>query len=505
MSSIKKLAGQTAVYGVSTIVGRLINFALVPLFSYIFGEPQDLGLNTEFFAYIAFLNVVFTYGMETALFNFLSNENDKNMVYSTALRTMLISTIALTVPFIILAQPFADVLRYPGHPEFVIWAIFIVATDTLMALPFAKLREENRAKRFAAIKMLHILVNVIVTVFFVGLCKFYYDKDVEQTGGPDSFFGSLYNPEIGIGYAFIANLTASTVCLILLLKDYRKISYGFDPKLLRRMLVYALPLLIVGLAGMINEVFDKILLKYLLPAGIGEAEVGIYGTCAKIALLMTIFWQAFRYAAEPFFFSRNKENTSREIYATVMTYFIVFCLAIFLGTTMNISWIQYMIGPEYRVGLAVVPILLLANMCLGIYFNLSIWFKLTGRTQFGMWLTLIGAGITLFLNFIWIPSTGYFGGYMGSAWATLICYALMMVMSYFIGQKYFPVPYNVAKAIGYCALGLGLYFAGHYTNTGSWSADLVFRNMIFVLFVIIVLLVEKPFKFIRSRQLGSRQ
>jgi len=499
MSSIKKLAGQTAVYGVSTIVGRLINFALVPLFSYIFGQPQDLGLNTEFYAYIAFLNVVFTYGMETALFNFLTNEKDKNMVYATALRTMLISTIALTIPFIILAQPFANLMRYPDHPEFVIWAIFIVATDALMALPFAKLREENRAKRFAAIKILYILVNVLVTFFFVGLCKFYYEKD------PTSVFGSMYSPKVGIGYAFVANLTASSVCLLLLLKDYAKISYGFDRRLLKRMLVYALPLLIVGLAGMINEVLDKPLLKYLLPPGIGEEKVGIYGTCYKIAILMTIFWQAFRYAAEPFFFSRNKEDTSREIYATVMTYFIVFCLAIFLGTTMNLSWIQYMIGPEYRTGLAVVPILLLANMCLGIYFNLSIWFKLTGRTSFGMWLTIIGAIITLVLNFLWIPSTGYFGGYMGSAWATLICYALMMVMSYFIGQKYFPVPYNVTKALGYTALGLGLYFAGHYTDTGNWAADLVFRNLIFVLFVIIVLLVEKPFKFIKSRQLGSKQ
>lgn len=498
MSAIKKLAGQTAVYGVSTIVGRLINFALVPLFSYIFGKPQDLGLNTEFYAYIAFLNVVFTYGMETALFNFLSKENDKNLVYSTALRTMLISTIALTVPFIILAQPFANLMRYPDHPEFVVWAIFIVATDTLMALPFAKLREENKAKRFAAIKMLYILVNVLVTVFFVGFCKMMYEKH------PGSLFGSFYNPDVGIGYAFVANLTASTVCLLLLLHDYRKISYGFDRALLKRMLVYALPLLIVGLAGMINEVFDKILLKYLLPAGVGEAQVGIYGTCTKIAILMTIFWQAFRYAAEPFFFSRNKEESSREIYATVMTYFIVFCLAIFLGTTMNLSWIQYMIGPEYRSGLPVVPVLLIANMCLGIYFNLSIWFKLTGRTQFGMWLTLLGAIVTLLLNFVWIPSGGYFGGYMGSAWATLICYALMMVMSYFTGQKYFPVPYNVPKALSYFAVGIGLYFAGHYTDTGNWVGDLVFRNMIFVLFVIIVLLVEKPFKFIRSKQLGRK-
>lgn len=496
MSSIKKLAGQTAVYGASTIVGRLINFLLVPLFSYIFGEPQDLGLNTEFYAYIAFLNVVFTYGMETALFNFLAKEPDKQLVYSTALRTMLVSTIILVLPFLVLAPQLAAWMRYDDHPEFVIWAICIVATDTLMALPFAKLREENRARRFAVIKLIYILVNVVVTLFFVGLCKMSYEKD------PGSFFGQLYNPDIGIGYAFVANLTASSVCLLMLWKDYLRISYGFDKALLKRMLVYALPLLIVGLAGMVNEVLDKILLKYLLPAGIGETQVGIYGTCYKIAILMTIFWQAFRYAAEPFFFSRSKEENSRDIYATVMTLFVVFCLAIFLGTTMNLSWIQYMIGENYRSGLKVVPILLIANMCLGIYFNLSIWYKLTGRTQFGMWLTIAGATVTLVLNFLWIPSDGYFGGYMGSAWATLICYALMMVLSYFIGQKYFPVPYKVTRIMGYTTLALGLYFIGYFTNTGSATGDLVFRNLLFGLFVIIVLLVEKPFN---SRQAGSRQ
>lgn len=495
MSAIRKLAGQTAIYGVSTIVGRAINFLLVPLFSYIFGEPQDLGLNTEFYAYIAFLNVVFTYGMETALFNFLAGEQDKKMVYSTALRTMLVTTVILVLPFIFGAQWIASLIRYPDHPEFVVWAICIVATDALMALPFAKLREENRAKRFAAIKLLYIFVNVVVTLFFVGLCKHQYDHN------PESFFGSLYNPSIGIGYAFVANLAASSVCLLLLWKDYVKISYGFDKALLKRMLVYALPLLVVGLAGMINEVFDKILLKYLLPPGFAETQVGIYGTCYKIAILMTIFAQAFRYAAEPFFFAKQKEDNSRDTYATVMNLFIVFCLVIFLGTMMNISWIQYMIGPEYRSGLKVAPILLLANMCLGIYFNLSIWYKLTSRTHIGMWLTLIGAAVTLLLNFIWIPSTGYFAGYMGSAWATFICYTLMMILSYFLGQKFFPVPYNIGRALGYTALAVGLFFAGHYTNTGSAVADLVFRNLIFVLFVIIVLLIEKPFQFMkRNRQ-----
>lgn len=495
MSAIRKLAGQTAVYGASTIIGRLINFLLVPLFSYIFGEPQDLGLNTEFYAYIAFLNVVFTYGMETALFNFLSSEPDKNIVYSTALRTILVSTCVLVLPFLFLADRFAELMRYPEHPEFVVWAICIVATDALMALPFAKLREENRAKRFAALKLLYILVNVVVTLFFVGLCKYSFEKN------PASFFAQFYKPSIGIGYAFVANLIASTVVLLLLWKEYLKISYGFDKQLLKRMLIYALPLLIVGLAGMVNEVLDKILLKYLLPPGTGETQVGIYGTCYKIAILMTIFWQAFRYAAEPFFFSRQKEENSKQIYATVMTLFVVFCLAIFLGTTMNLSWIQYMIGENYRSGLKVVPILLLANMWLGIYFNLSIWYKLTGRTQFGMWLTIVGAAVTLILNFAWIPSDGYFGGYMGSAWATFICYGLMMVLSYFIGQKYFPVPYQVGRISGYTTLAIALYFAGYYTSTGSVTGDLVFRNLIFVLFVIIVLLVEKPFA---GRQLDRK-
>lgn len=492
MSAIRKLAGQTAVYGVSTIFGRLLNFALVPFFSYIFDSPEVLGLNTEFYAYIAFLNIVFTFGMETALFNFLAKESNKPLVYSTSLRTMLFSTALLTIPFVLLMHPLAELMRYPDHPEFILWAIFIVAADALMAIPFAKLREENRAKKFAAIKMLNILVNLLVSFFFIGWSKYEFDHH------PDSLLASFYNPEIGIGYAFIANLAANLVCLALLSKEYLKISWGFDAALLKRMLRYALPLLVVGLAGMVNETLDRILLKYLLPAGVAEEQIGIYGTCYKIAILMTIFWQAFRYAAEPFFFSRQKEENSKEMYSTVMTYFVVFCLIIFLGTTMNLQWIQYMIGENYRSGIAVVPILLFANMCLGIYFNLSIWYKLTGRTQFGMWLTLVGAAITLFLNFVWIPSTGYFAGYMGSAWATLICYTLMMLLSYFIGQKYFPVPYRAAKIAGYIGLTLVLYFAGKYTDTGSFAADLVFRNLLFVLFVIIVLLIEKPFRFIRK-------
>lgn len=498
MSAIRKLAGQTAVYGVSTIFGRLLNFALVPFFSYIFDTPNVLGLNTEFYSYITFLNVVFTFGMETALFNFLSSESNKELVYSTALRTLLFSTLLLSLPFIIFAPTLAGLMRYPESPEFVIWAILIVASDALMALPFAKLREENKAGTFAKLKLLNIFVNLVVSFFFIGYCKYAHDNN------PDSFFASLYNPEIGIGYAFIANLAANLVCLAFVAGDYRRMKAGFDPALLKKMLRYALPLLVVGLAGMVNETLDRILLKYLLPAGIAEEQVGIYGTCYKIAILMTIFWQAFRYAAEPFFFSKQKEKNSAEIYSAVMTYFVIFCLLIFLGTTMNLSWIQYMIGENYREGLGVVPILLFANLCLGVYFNLSIWYKLTGKTQYGMWITLAGAALTIGLNFLWIPSDGYFASYMGSAWATLICYTSMMIISYFIGQKHYPVPYQVQRITGYIFTALILFFIGWFTDTGSAAADLVFRNLLFLLFAAIVMITEKPFRTLMKRNTVSK-
>jgi O-antigen/teichoic acid export membrane protein len=493
LNSLKRLAGQTAVYGFSTIFGRLLNYALVPFYTYIFGEPADFGLNTEFYAYISFLNILFTYGMETALFSFSTSEPDKNLVYSTALRSIAVSTVVLSIPVFLLANSIAEMLRYPGHGDFVIWAILIVATDALAAIPFAKLREENKAKRFAKLKMLNIGVNVLLNFFFIGWCKWAYEHQ------PGSFPASLYDPQIGIGYAFLAQLVANVVTLVLLTPEFLRIRYGFDNALWKRMLDYALPLLIVGFAGMTNETMDRILLKYLLPAGIGETQVGIYGACYKISILMTLFIQAFRYAAEPFFFSQRKESNAPELYAKVMNYFVVFCLLIFLGTTLNISWIQYMVGENYRAGLPVVPILLLANLFLGVYFNRSIWYKLTGRTRFGMWITLVGAAITLTLNILWIPSASeYFGGFMGSAWATLICYGVMMVISYFTGQRHYYVPYDVPRLLGYTAFAIVLYFAGAFIDTGSTAFDLILRNAIVLLYAGTVLVIEKPLQALKK-------
>lgn len=493
---LKRLAGQTAVYGMSTILGRLLNYALVPFYTYIFGKPSDFGLNTEFYAYISFLNILFTYGMETALFNFSSTEINKNLVYSTALRSLLASTVLLILPVLLLAGPAADMMRYPGHADFVIWAILIVATDAIAAIPFAKLREENKAKRFAMIKLANIFTNLIINFFFIGLCKYAYEHPANTSL---STFGSWYNPAIGIGYAFIANLVANLVSLVLLSPQLARVRAGFDYALWKRMMRYALPLLVVGFAGMTNETFDRILLKYMLPAGIGETQVGIYGACYKISILMTIFIQAFRYAAEPFFFSKRKEEGAPELYAKVMNYFVVFCLLIFLGTTLNLSWIQYFVGEEYRKGLGVVPILLLANLFLGMYFNLSIWYKLTGRTRFGMWLTLFGAAITLALNFLWIPSQSkFFGGYMGSAWATLICYAAMMILSYIFGQKYYYVRYDLLRIGGYLVLALGLFFAGTLVDFPQGWQNLLVKNLLLLIFVIAIVIIEKPQKLLKK-------
>ncbi|HLG04183.1 MAG TPA: oligosaccharide flippase family protein [Bacteroidia bacterium] len=490
MTQLRQLAGQTAIYGTSTIFGRLLNYALVPFYTYIFGNPADFGLNTEFYAYISFLNILFAYGMETALFNFSSSEQNKELVYSTSLRSLLVSSILLSLPVVFFAGQIAETLRYPGHADFVRWAILIVATDALTAIPFARLREQNKARRFATIKLLNIIINLAINFFFIGWCKWEYENN---TG---SALAELYDPSIGIGYAFIANLAANVFTLMLLSPELTKIRYGFDAALWKRMMRYSLPLLVVGFAGMTNETLDRILIKYLLPPGIGEEQLGIYGACYKISILMTIFIQAFRYAAEPFFFSRREEEGAPALYGKIMKYFVVFCLLIFIGTSLNLSWIQLLVGEEYRSGIAVVPILLLANLFLGMYFNLSIWYKLTGRTRFGMWLTLVGAAITLVLNFRWIPSAHpVFGGYMGSAWATLICYGTMMILSYIIGQRYYRVKYDVPRILGYIALAVLLFLAGKFIAvTGKYWLDLLLNNLLVFAYFLIVVLAEKPFR-----------
>jgi len=483
LNPLKKLAGQTAVYGLPTIVGRLLNYFLTPLYTYIY-STSDYGIVTSLYAYVSFLLVFLTYGMETALFRFSQTENDKEKVYSTSLLS-LFSTSVLFIGFVSLyASPIANAIKLNGHSEYIVWFAFILGVDAISAIPFAKLREQNKAKRFALIKSINIATNIFLNVFFIWFCA-------KTHNNPNSIFYSLiekiYNPEIGIGYIFISNLAASGLTLLLLLPDMLRVHFSLENSLWKKMMIYALPLLVAGLAGMVNETIDRILLTYLLPEKEALSQTGIYGACYKVSIIMTIFIQTFRFAAEPFFFSHAKEKDAKKVYADIMKYFVIICSIIFLGTMMNISWIQYFVGEPFRAGIDVVPILLLANLCLGIFINQSIWYKLTGQTRYGAYLTIMGAIITLVLNFYWIPRIGY----MGSAWATLICYAAMMIVSYIAGNKHYPVNYDLKRILGYLALSLVLYLLSLQIKLGSIPLGLILNNLLLIFFIGIVFVFER--------------
>jgi len=470
---LKKLASQTVIYGLGSILPRVITFLYSFVLTYIFQQPAELSANTEFYAYMSFVNIIFTYGMETAFFHFSNKTENKSIVYSTALISIFASSIGLSLLFISLSGSIANFINDPKHSNFVIWCVLIVATDALMAIPFSRLRLNNQSKRFAGLKILNVTIFILISIFYFNICK------PASINEPESFFGSCYNPEIGVGYTFLAGLLANIICLLFLAKEF-KIDYVFDKDLWKKMLTYSWPLLILGFAGMINETFDRFILKFLLPEDIAPTQLGIYGACYRIAMLMTIFTTAFKYAAEPFFFNHAKKEDSKKLNAIVMKYYVLFCLFIFLGTMMNLPWLKYVVSEKFRDGLVVVPILLLANLCVGIYWNLSIWFKLTGQTKFGAIITILGAIITLVINFIGIPKIGY----LACAWATLVSYSVMMVASYLLGQKYYPVKYNLRSIFVFAFFSFGFYLISTlYADMENTILKLIFNNILLALFV----------------------
>lgn len=489
MSHIKQLAGQTAIYGLSSIIGRVIGYLLIPLYTRVF-IPSEYGISNELYAYSSLLLVIITYGMETAFFRFSETEKDRGRVFSTALISLLASTALFVLIALVFARPVAGVIRYSNHIEYIIWIALIVSFDALAAIPFAHLRQMNKAKRFAVIKLLNIFFNIGLNLFFLLLCPFLLRKGL-FTG----FINLVYSKEIGVGYIFISNLFASALTIVLLLPEYLGIKYTFDRELWKRMIRYALPLLVVGFAGIINETMDRIFLKFLLPEKISMAQVGIYGACYKISLIMTIFIQAFRFAADPFFFAKAKERDAKIIYADVMKYFVIICTFIFLVVMLYIDIIKYFVGEKYYAGLPIVPILLVANMCLGIYYNLSIWYKLTDKTTFGAYISIFGAIITIILNVLWIPLIGY----MGSAWATLICYASMMVISFIYGQKNYHVNYDMKKIIGYISLSLALFFISKYIHFDNNIIQYIFNSLLLLVFVTVIYFFEKK-EFVKNKK-----
>lgn len=466
---LKKLASQTAIYGLPTIVGRLLNYFLTPLYTYLF-TTSEFGDVTSAYAYVSFLLVLLTYGMETSLFRFSQTETEKENVYATALVSLFVTSAVFIVVTSFFAHPIAETLKFSGHPEYVIWFAIILGCDALAAIPFARLRLQNKAKRFAWIRSLNIGINIGLNLFFIVFCKSVYEAP-ESAFKP--FVEMIYNPAIGIGYIFISNLFASVITLFLLSPEMISVKWKVDARIWKQMMRYGIPLLIAGLAGMANETLDRVLIPHLLPEEIAKSQNGIYGACYKVAIIMTIFIQAFRFAAEPFFFNHSKEVDSKITNALIMKYFVIICSVIFLGTMMNMEWIQYFVGEKFREGLGVVPILLLANLFLGIFINQSIWYKLTGKTGYGAMLTIFGATITIALNVLWIPKYGY----MGSAWATLICYTSMMVVSYFLGNKHYPVDYDLKRILGYLGISLTLYFISVFIKTDSTSINLFLNNI----------------------------
>lgn len=495
MADIKRLAQQTAIYGIPSILGRILGYLLVPLYTRVF-LPEAYGVVNVFYSFVAFLKIILTYGMETAFFRFNEHEEDKEKVYSTGMISLLVSSVIFLLFVSLFSGPIARWIDYPDHQNYVLWFAWILALDAIAAIPFAKLRAQNKAKLFAAINMANICINIGLNLFFIILCPVILAHD--NDGALARAIHLVYRSDWGIEYIFISNLVASIVTLLLLLPQMITIRWKMDPELWKRMFFYAFPLLFAGMAGIINETFDRIMLRYLLPgsATMATYQVGIYAACYKISILMTIFIQAYRYAAEPFFFSKSRDQDARVVYARIMDYFIIIVSLIYLVTMVYLDdfIMPILVGKDYWEGKIVIPVLMLANLFLGVYYNLSIWYKLTGKTSWGAWLSVIGAVITLVLNFWWIPRSAdhVIHGYYGSAWATLICYGSMMVLSYLIGQKHFPVKYNLAKFFGYLGLSLVLYFISTLIHFQSLILSFTFHSALLLVFCGVVFLAEKP-------------
>lgn len=490
MSGIKKLAGQTAIYGISTVAGRFLNVFLTFWLTYVYG-PDKFAIFTLAYAYVTFLNVIFTYGMETSYFRFVQNPAYKNDVYSTGMLSVLLTTLVFSGAMMFYAPQIAYIWRVPDHAEYVTWFAWIIGLDTLSALPFARLRQQGKPIKYALIKLANIILYVFFTYFFIKICPALLQKD------PNSFLILIYNPAIDIGYTFIANLIASAATLLLLFRELLSIRLRFNFSLWKEMLAYSWPLLIVGLGGMVNEVLNRILLDYRLPYSFEEnkVQVGIFSANLKVAALVNIFIQVFRIGAEPFFFNESGKKDARKTYARVMKLFVVVSCIIFLVVSLfaDTIWGRYLVGvennPQYAEGIGTIPVMALAYVCLGIYYNLTVWYKLTDKTIYGAYITLAGVVITVVLNYLTIPYLGYWG----SAWATLICYAFMMGISYKQGQKHYRIPYAKKKLLAYLIISIILYFIyfGVSRLTGSLYVLIPTATALLSLFVLFVGQVER--------------
>lgn len=494
MNVLKKLAGETALYGLSSIVARVLNYFLVPLHTGIFAQ-DEYGVYTLFYSYVAFLNILYTYGLETTYFRFASKADSPEKtqhVYQTILSSILLSTLLFSILFFSFSGEIAQALGYPNEQHLITWLLAVVAIDAILAIPYARLRQEQKAKQFAFTKIVNIGLNVFLNVFFLIFCRNIYQGDWLPSWKP--WIDTFYDPHLGIGYIILANLIANAFVFILLFRSFLDFRFRFRWAEYKPMLIYAIPLLFTGFAGMINSTLGNILLEQYLPKGFYPGlssidAVGIYGACFKLSVFMTLAIQAFKYAVEPFFFSRASDREAPALFAHIMRYFIIVGVILWIGVSLNLDILKriFLRDPAYWEGIGVVPILLLGQLFLGIYFNLSVWFKLTDRTYFGLYIASGGASLTILGNIFLIPILGY----TGSALTVLISYLGMAITSYFIGQKYFPVPYQMASALKHIVLGGLIIIVSFYLSPSNLWLYFLLNSSLILAYLVYLFITEK--------------
>lgn len=481
MAGVKSLAKDTAIYGVSSIVGRFLNWCLVPLYTRLF--PEDMyGVVTYVYSIVALALIILTYGMETGFFRFANHERYSNPdeVYSTSLTSLGFTSTLFFALVLLFLEPVSRAMECGGHESYVWMMALAVAIDAYSCIPFAYLRYKKRPVRFAMLKLVNIGLNIVLNIFFLLICPWL----MRVAPGWVEWF---YVADLGIGYIFLSNLIASAVTLLMLLPDIVRIPLKFNGRLLREMLAYSFPLLVLGIAGIMNQTLDKILYPVLATSD-AMAGLGIYGANYKIAIVMVMFIQAFRFAYEPFIFARDtaKGGNKDKAYSDAMTGFVIFGLFIFLGVMFFLPVLKYFISPAYFEGLKVVPVVMMAELFFGIFFNLSLWYKITDRTIWGTWFSLMGLVVTLALNIAFVPAYGY----MACAWAAFCCYGLMMVASYLVGRVKHPVGYDIPRLLFYFAAAMALWGISALTATGSDVIDFSTRVLLLAVYGGVVYVAE---------------
>ena len=478
MAGVKSLAKDTAIYGVSSIVGRFLNWCLVPLYTRLF--PEDMyGVVTYVYSIVALALIILTYGMETGFFRFANHERYSNPdeVYSTSLTSLGFTSTLFFALVLLFLEPVSRAMECGGHESYVWMMALAVAIDAYSCIPFAYLRYKKRPVRFAMLKLVNIGLNIVLNIFFLLICPWL----MRVAPGWVEWF---YVADFGIGYIFLSNLIASAVTLVMLLPDIVRIPLKFNGRLLREMLAYSFPLLVLGIAGIMNQTLDKILYPVLATSD-AMAGLGIYGANYKIAIVMVMFIQAFRFAYEPFIFSQSRERGDNKLqaYRDAMKYFVIFALFIFLGVMYYLDILRYFVRPDYWAGLKVVPVIMAAEFFFGIFFNLSLWYKITDKNGWGTWFSLLGLAVTVVLNVLLVPRYGY----MGCAWAAFCCYGVMMLASYFVGNAKYPIGYNVGRLMFYVGLAGVLYPLGCCIELGAHWADFIYRGALLALYVFVVM------------------